>query len=191
MIADTPSHHCGDPGDLRASAHPRGSLQATGAGTVPVAPHLLAPARHSRLSGPAASTVSTLSRTGRRVHGQGLCRLPSPQPGRRSLRPGARAVAHARASPPTSVGEQAWGGGDAVGGSRFEETPVRPNRSQYLTSVSPAASTGERGKFVPSHRLGGSRRLGSADAGKADIGASYEVEALGARAGLEHGARER
>lgn len=39
MCADAPSCRCGDPGDLAASAHPRGSLQASGAGTVPGAPH--------------------------------------------------------------------------------------------------------------------------------------------------------
>lgn len=50
MRADAPSCCCGDPGDLAASAHPRGSLQASGAGTVPGAPHSApAPARHSKL----------------------------------------------------------------------------------------------------------------------------------------------
>lgn len=150
MRADAPSCGCGDPGDLAASAHPRGSLQASGAGTVPGAPHSAphlraTPSSCGTVAGPASLPPGAFPARPVSVQGGVLgggsrlwlkpSRLPrtawSEVAGFGSSRRGARA------SLPTLVGacESASGNAGGGGGGTGESLPLPALDLSYPGSV--------------------------------------------------------
>lgn len=156
MRADAPSCRCGDPGDLAASAHPRGSLQASGAGTVPGAPHSVPHLRATPRScgtvaspaslPPGAVPVSPVSAQGGVLRGESrlplrLARLP--RPARSEVAAFGSSRCGARASLPTLVGACESASGNAGGGGGIGELPPLPALDLSYLSVFTS------GKFAP------------------------------------------
>jgi hypothetical protein len=136
MRADAPSCRCGDPGDLAASTHPRGSLQASGAGTVPGAPHSAPHLRATPIScgtvaGPAslppgAVPARPVSAQGSVLRGGSRLRLRVsrlPRPARSEVAAFGSSRRGARASLPTLVGACESASGNAGGGGGAVELP--------------------------------------------------------------------
>lgn len=190
MRADAPSCGCGDPGDLAASAHPRGSLQASGAGTVPGAPHSAphlraTPSSCGTVAGPAslppgAVPASPVSAQGGVLRGESRLPLRAarlPRPARSEVAAFGSSRRGARASLPTLVGacESASGKAGGGGGGIGELPPLLALDPSY-----PAVFGVRKWEVCPFawRTLGRRNSLGSADAVRWAGGTCREVRAL-------------